>query len=253
VTTYCTILLAQDTRPEILAACIQADAALQAGVAQLDAALQAGMAQAAAATWAGYLTLGAGVFAVLAAFIGASVTLWATRKQIAANRAEQANQRSYDLKSALYAKAAIATATGLQVVVRIALLEIHPKDVLTLYLERLPDLFGVQLVGELPTISKFLVGVQHLGRMHSDLMKDRPFRVDGQYGLDERIEWSRKCTAVLSEVIKPLVPALVALRSELDMPIDGDEYSKIILAIIVGALENNERLYTELLARNTGA
>lgn len=251
MTIYCTILLAQDKRPEIQAACIQADAALQAGVAQADAALHAGIAQAVAATWAGYLTLGAGTFAVLAAFIGASVAFWTTRKQIAANRDEQAKQRSCDLKSALYAKAVIAVATGIQVVVRMAQLEIHPKDVLTLYLERLPDLFGVQLVGELPTISKFLVGVQHLGRMHSDLMKDRPFRPDGQYGLDERISWSRKCTTVLRAVVKPLVPALVALRLELDMPVDGDEYSKIILAIIVGALENNERLYTELLARKT--
>jgi hypothetical protein len=131
VTTYCTVLLAQDKRPEIQAACIQADAALQAGVAQADAALQAGMAQAAAATSAGYLTLGAGAFAIFAAFIGAAVTIWATRKQVAANRAEQAKQRSHDLKSALYAKAVIAIATGLQVVVRMAQLEIHPKDVLT--------------------------------------------------------------------------------------------------------------------------
>jgi hypothetical protein len=56
---------------------------------------------------------------------------------------------------------------------------------------------------------------------------------------------------MLREVVKPLVPALVALRLELDMPIDGDEYGKIILANIVGALENNERLYIELLARRT--
>jgi hypothetical protein len=88
--------------------------------------------------------------------------------------------------------------------------------------------------------------------MHGDLMKDRPFRIDGLYGLDERIAWSRRCTALLREVVKPLVPALVALRSEIDLPIDQDEYSNIILAIIVGALENNERLYTELLERMPG-
>ena len=242
MTNYCTVLLTQDKRPEIQAACIQADAALQAGIAQ-----------AAAATDAGYLTFAAGACAILAAFIAACVTLRATQRQIAATREGQAKQRSYDLKSALYAKAVIAIATGLRVVVSMADLEIHPRDVLAPYIERMPDLFGVQLVGELHTISKFLGGVQHLGRMHGDLMKERPsFRPDRPHSIDERIEWSRKCTAALKEVVQCLVPALVALRSELDMPIDGGEYSKVVLSIVVGTLEHNERLYEDLRARVAG-
>ena len=119
---YRTILLNPATKSDILAACIQADAAIQAGLAQAEATKSSG-----------YLTISAGILAFLAAMVGIWGTLRATKKQIAANSAEQSKQRRYDLKSEVYYAAVKALATGLGAIVRMSNLEIRAQDVLSIY------------------------------------------------------------------------------------------------------------------------
>ena len=233
MTSYCTILLNQATKSDVLAACVQADAALQAG-----------LAQATAATHAGYWTFGAGIFAL----IGGGLAFLAARNQIKENRQEQSKQRRHDLKREVYVAAIKALATGLEVVVRMANLEIRAQDVLSVYNDRIGDLVGVHLVAELTTASKFLDCVQRLGAMHILLNKQRPFQPNGQYQIVDLINWSRKCTAALADVIPSMTLAVAAMRAELDLPIDADEYKKLILASVEKTLAGSEQLFSELLS-----
>jgi hypothetical protein len=205
--------------------------------------------QAKAATYAGYLTAGAGFFVVIAALIGGWLTLIAARKQINANRDEQSKRRRYDLKSEVYFAAIRALAAGLGVVVRMANLEIRAQEVSSIYNDRIGDLLGVHLVAELATASKFLDCVQRLGAMHILLIKQRPFRADGRYQREEIINWGRLCGAAPVDVIRSMTLAVAAMRSELDLHIDPNEYEKLIRAALEKALAGNEQLFDELSAR----
>lgn len=227
MTVYCTLLLNQATKSDIQAACIQADAALKAS----------------------YWTAGAGAFAILAAFIGGWLALLAAKRQISANREEQSKQRRHNLKSEVYVAAAKVLATGLGVAVRMANLEIRSQDVLSVYNERTSDMFGVHLVADLETASKFLDCTLHLSKMHLQLIGQRPFRPDGRYGRDEYIEWSRKCSSAISDVVSPMVSAIAAMRMELGTPIDAKLYEKLIRDALEEALAYNARTFSELCAR----
>lgn len=224
---YCTILLNQATKSDILAACIQADAAVRAGVSQATAAMDAG-----------HWTFFAGLFAVLAALAGGWFTLVAVTKQ-----------RRHELKSQVYVAAVKALATGLAVVIRMADLEIRPQDVLSVYNDNLSDLFGVHLVANLPTAAKFLACIECFGVMHKQLIKQRPFSPSGGYSLEERIAWSRRCSSVLADIVPSMTSAVAAMRAELDLPIDTQEYEALIIAVLQRTLADNERFFSELLAR----
>ena len=240
MTPYCSILLNPTTSSDVLTACIQAEAAAQAG-----------LMQAAAAAQAGYWTFAAGAFAILAAVGGAWATLTATKRQIGAARDEQSRQRSHDLKSEVYVTAIRALSTGLLVLVRMANLDIRPQDVLIVYTEKMDDLFGVHLVAEVDTASKFLDCVQRLGAVHNELLSRRPWHPSPSYRdyqVDLRIEWSRECTAALKEVVPSMTLAVAAMRAELGMAVNPAEYEKLIFASMEKAFAGNERLFAKLLA-----
>ncbi len=168
---------------------------------------------------------------------------------MAANSAEQSKQRRYDLKSEVYYAAVRALATGPGAIVRMSNLEIRAQDVLCIYNDKMNDLFGVHLVADMETASKFLDCVQQLGAMHVLLMKDRPFRPDGNYQRQEIINWTRRCSRASKDVLSSMTLAVAAMRSELDLHTDVDEYENLIRSTLEKMLTGNEQLYDELLAR----
>lgn len=238
MSSYCTILLNDQTKSDVLAACIQADAAVQAGAAQAAATMSAGL-----------LTLGAGFFAVIAAIIGGRLTLQAAQRQIDAARQEQAQQRRHDLKSLVYVAAVRAIAVGFSAVVRMANLEIRGQDVLLDYNDRAGDLFGAHLVAELETAAVFLVCVQKIGDMHRSLINQRPFHSDGRYSREEIIEWSRCCTAALEDVLPSVTKTVGAMREELGLRVDIQLYEGLIRSAHRQSLSANEQLFSELLSK----
>lgn len=237
---YCTVLLNDDTRSDVLAACIQADAAIRAGAAQ-----------AAATMSAGYWTFGAGVFAVIAAVIGGWLTLQAAKRQIDAahKEQEQARQRRHDLKSQSYVAAVKAIAVGFGAVVRMANLEVRGQDVLLDYNDRAGDLFGAHLVAELETGALFLICIQKIGDMHRSLIKQRPFHSEGQYSREEIIEWSRRCTVALKDVLPSVTKAVGAMREELELRVDVQLYEGLIRSAYEQTLSANEQLFSTLVSK----
>ena len=235
MSSYCTILLNDRTKSDILAACIQADAAVQAGAAQANATI-----------WASLLTLAAGGFAIIAAVIGGGLTLKAAQRQIDAARQEQAQQRRHDLKSQIYVAAVKAIAVGFGAIVRMANLEIRGQDVLLDYNDRADDLFGAHLVAELETAAIFLTCVQEIGDMHRKLIKQRPINPDGRYSREEIINWSRCCTAALKDVLPSVTKTVGAMREELGLRVDVQLYEGLIRSAYKEALCANEKLFTEL-------
>lgn len=237
MSSYCTILLNEATKSDVLAACIQADAASRAGVVQ-----------AAATMSAGYWTFGAGVFAVIAAVIGGWLTSQAATRQIDAAREEQARQQRHDLKSRSYVAAAKAIAVGLGVTVRMANLEIRGQDVLLDYNDRVGDLFGAHLVAKLETAAVFMACMQRIGDMHRSLIRQRPFHPDARYSREEIIEWSRCCTVALRDVLPSVTRAIGAMREELGLRVDIQLYESLVRSAYEQTLSENNQLFSELIS-----
>ena len=107
----------------------------------------------------------------------------------------QAIQRSHDLKATVYIPAVRALATGLQVVIKLADLNVPVQAALAGYHEHLVDLLTVHVVAELETADKFLKALHGLQELHQSLLPSRPFRADGRYEREEGIAWGRRCTA----------------------------------------------------------
>ena len=226
------ILLNPATKADLQAACVQAEAALQAGLVQADAT-----------AWAGQLTLGAGAFAIVAALIG-----WrAIQVQIRAARTDQATQRRHALKSTVYIPAVKALANGFSVVVKLADLGIPTMTAMAGYNERIPDLFAVHLVAELETADKFLKALRGLQELHQTLIPKRPSIQDGR---DKRIAWVKLCTAELEKAIPSMVTAVAAMRGELDLPIDEEQYTVLIRDALKAAIDRNEVLLQPLITVN---
>ena len=132
-------------RADLQAACVQAEATVQAGLAQADAT-----------SLAGALTLIAGAGAIVAA-IG---TIWTTRVQIRTARKDvtyqleaaaesQRQQLSHDLETQVCIPAMKAVSTGLFVATKLADVRIPVDVALVSHQERLLELFAVHLVAEL--------------------------------------------------------------------------------------------------------
>ena len=229
---YCTILINSLTKSDILAACIQADAAVSAGAAQ-----------AAATTDAGFLTLGAGAFAI----IGGWLTYKAAREQIAAARHEQALQRRHDIKSQCFIAAVKAIAVGIGVVVRMANLELRGQDVLIDYNARADDLLAVHLVTELETGALLLNCIKSIGDMHRTLIEMRPYHPDGIYSLEVVINWSRQCTRLLNTVLPSVTKTVGAMREELGLRVDIKLYEDIIKSAYDQTIAANEQLFNRIV------
>ena len=220
---------------------------------------QAGVLQAAAASKAGWLTFAAGALA----FVGAIASGWlawnAVQRQIRSQQNEQEKQRQHDqqlqvrqrrqqLKSEVYLQASKCLAVGMGAVTRMADLRMSPSAALAQYENALPDLFAAHLVARLDTAEKLLSAVQSLADLHRNLMRDRPPGDEGRFTLPEVIEWGRKCSSALTEVISPFTQAVGAMRAELNLATDVNAHEQLIRKTMKATLDANENYYADLFA-----
>lgn len=228
------ILLNPATRNELQAACVQAEAALQAGAWQ-----------ASATQLAGWLTLVAGMSAILAGWL----TYRAARQQMDAAAKAQDLQRSHELKRSLYVPATKAIGAGLNAVVRLSDLRKPIDEALQPYHDSISELLSVHLVMDLKTADKFLAATKAMQELHQTLIPKRAFRPVDSYSREEHIQWARKCTSALEQNIPSIVPVLFLFRRELGQPMfDEDKYTQLIVDGISAAISRNEVLFEEMVS-----
>lgn len=226
------------TKSDILAACIQADATLSAGAIQASAAMRAG-----------YAAIFSGLFVLLAGLIAYR----SVREQIKASQSEQVRQQQYEIKRQCFVLALEVLAVGMGTIIRFIDPRVRADDVLLDYNERAPALYGAHLVANLDTLEALLNCVLKIGVMHRTLIEHRPVSWDGASAANTSIVWAQRCTNELGIGLPSVAAAVGLMRKELGLPIDVDLYGKLMKCTFDQASSANEGLFARLLARSNGS
>lgn len=222
---------------DLAAACIQADAALKAGTVQ-----------AAAATTAGYMTLIAGLLAIVAAIIGAGVTLWSVRRQIRhAQELQEASQR-YAAKKDAYLNAAGAFSVGLFAISRLGDVRMPVQEALSPFFAEAPKIAQLHAVAPLAVLEAALNVSAHLSAAMMTLT-DRRRAMGTGVMLDkaQHAAWGRACTAMLPELAGVAAKANLAMRSDLGLPIDAKLYEKLVATINADAVKRANESFAKMM------
>lgn len=203
---------------EMASACVQAEATIRAGEAQ-----------AAATSAAGWMTLVAGILALLAAFGAAGAGYWGVKKQLDAAKRLQADGQKYAARKDVYLNVASTLATGLIAVGRLADIRVPVADALQAYHAEAPKVAQAHMVAPLNVLRDVLSAATQLSEIHLDLLDER-VRMDVAGGATpaEVLDWGDHCLAKLPKVLPAFAQAVVSMRQDLDLPVDPSLYENLV-------------------------